>query len=123
MAYSALIAIFLSCLGLIGLTGLLVSKRVKEIGIRKVNGASILDIIILINSKFQLWVFFAFMLACFPAFFAMRRWLQNFTYKLPLAWWVFVLAGLFVMIIGFVTVTWVSWRFARKDPVTTIRYE
>jgi len=121
--YSAIMAIFLSCLGLLGLTGLLVSKRVKEIGIRKVNGARIIDIILLINGKFQLWVVSAVILAFIPAYFVMRKWLENFTYKLPLAWWIFALAGLAAIFIALITVTWGSWRFARKDPTTTLRYE
>jgi putative ABC transport system permease protein len=121
--YSALMAIFLSCLGLLGLTGLLVSKRVKEIGIRRVNGARITDIILLINRKFQTWVVVAVILACIPAYFTMRKWLENFTYKLPLAWWIFVLAGMVAILIALLTVTWGSWKYARKNPTQTLRYE
>lgn len=122
-AYSAFIAIFLSCLGLLGLTGLLVSKRTKEISIRKVNGARILDIILLINREFQVWVFAAFILACPIAFYIMHKWLQNFTYKLPIAWWIFALAGLIAISIALMTVTWGSWRYARKNPSDTLHYE
>ena len=121
--YSAVAAIFLSCLGLLGLTGMLVAKRSKEITIRKVNGARVRDILFLLNSEFQIWVIFAFILACPVSYLIMNKWLQDFYYRINISWWMFVLAGAIAIFIALITVTWRSWRLARRNPVDTLRYE
>ena len=121
--YSAAAAIFLSCLGLLGLTGLLVSRRVKEIGIRKVNGAGISNILTRLNGDFQKWVLIAFVLASPLSYYVMNKWLQNFNFHISMAWWIFVLAGVMAFLIAFITVTWRSYQYARKNPVETLRYE
>ncbi|MCK4701704.1 MAG: ABC transporter permease, partial [Bacteroidales bacterium] len=112
--YSAVAAIFLSCLGLLGLTGMLVAKRSKEITIRKVNGARVRDILFLLNGEFQIWVIFAFILSCPVSYLIMNKWIQNFTYRTNIAWWIFVVAGIIAVLIALITVTWRSWRFARR---------
>ena len=121
--YSAVAAIFLSCLGLLGLTGMLVAKRSKEITIRKVNGARVRDILLLLNGEFQIWVIFAFVLSCPVSYLIMNKWIQNFTYRTNIAWWIFVVAGIVAVSIALITVTWRSWRFARRNPVESLRYE
>jgi len=121
--YSAVAAIFLSCLGLLGLTGLLVSRRVKEIGVRKVNGATISNILARLNGDFQKWVLIAFVLASPLSYYVMNKWLQNFNYRIQIAWWIFALAGVMAFLIAFLTVTWRSYQYARKNPVETLRYE
>ncbi len=121
--YSAIAAIFLSCLGLLGLTGLLVAKRIKEITIRKVNGAKVKDILFLVNGEFQIWIFAAFILACPVSYLIMNKWMQNFAYRIGISWVTFALAGIVALLIALITVTWRSWRFARRNPVDTLRYE
>ena len=121
--YSAAAAIFLSCLGLLGLTGLLVSRRVKEIGIRKVNGARISNILTRLNTDFQKWVLIAYILAVPLSYYVMNKWLQNFNFRIHMPWWIFVIAGVIAFLIAFITVTWRSYQYARKNPVETLRYE
>jgi len=121
--YSAIAAIFLSCLGLLGLTGMLVTKRTKEISIRKVNGARVRDILFLLNGEFLIWVILAFILSCPVAYIIMHKWIQNFAYRINIPWWIFAIAGIIAMLIALTTVTWRSWRFARRNPIESLRYE
>jgi putative ABC transport system permease protein len=118
-----LIAIVISSLGLIALATEDINKRTKEIGIRKVNGAKVPQILKLLNTDFLRWVAIAFVIACPVAWYAMHRWLQNFAYKTDLSWWIFVLAGLIALVIALLTVSWQSWRAARRNPVESLRYE
>ncbi|MDA3881319.1 MAG: ABC transporter permease, partial [Prolixibacteraceae bacterium] len=89
----ALIALLLSCMGLLGLSKFIAIKRTKEIGIRKVNGARIAEIMALLNKDFIKWVAIAFVIATPIAWYAMHKWLENFAYKTELSWWIFALAG------------------------------
>ncbi len=120
---SSLIALFLTALGLLGLTGLLVSRRIKEIGIRKVNGARIGQILLLLNTDFQKWVLAAILIAIPASWYLMHRWLQNFENRIDLSWIYFAAAGLVAMAIALLTVTLRSYGYARKNPVDTLRYE
>jgi putative ABC transport system permease protein len=97
--------------------------RTKEIGIRKVNGAKIWQVMLMLNTDFVKWVAIAFVIATPIAYFAMDKWLQNFAYRTPLSWWVFALAGLLALAIALLTVSWQSWLAARKNPVEALRYE
>ena len=121
--YSAAAAIFLSCLGLLGLTGMLVAKRSKEISLRKVNGARVRDILFLLNGEFLIWVIFAFILACPVSYLIMNKWMQNFAYRINISWWIFAVTGIIALLIALITVTWRSWRFARRNPIESLRYE
>jgi len=118
-----LLAITLSMLGLIGLITFFAEQRTKEIGIRKVNGARISEVMIMLNKDFLKWVAIAFVIATPIAYFAMNEWLQNFAYKTELSWWIFALAGLMALGIALLTVSWQSWRAARRNPVEALRYE
>jgi len=117
------LALFLCCLGLLGLVLNMVENRVKEIGIRKVNGAKISEILTMLNKDFVLWVVIAFVIATPIAYFAMNKWLENFAYKTTLSWWIFALAGLLALGIALLTVSWQSWRAATRNPVEALRYE
>ncbi len=119
----AMIAILISCLGLFGLSKFSTENRVKEIGIRKVNGARISEILAMLNRNFVRWVVIAFVMACPVAYIAMNIWLENFTYKTRLSLWIFVLAGLLALVIALLTTSWQSWRAATKNPVEALRYE
>ena len=121
IAYAAAIAILLSCLGLMGISGLLVARRFKEVGIRKANGASIKKIIVLLNTELLKWVLLAYVIACPAAWLVMRRWLQDFAYRTEISWWIFVLAGMAAILISILTITLQIYRVARQNPVNALR--
>ena len=119
----SLVAILISCFGLLGTVLNTTVERTKEIGIRKVNGAKSHEIIAMLNSNFIKWVGLAFLIASPVAWYAMNQWLQNFAYKTELSWWIFALAGITALVIALLTVSWQSWRAARRNPVESLRYE
>jgi putative ABC transport system permease protein len=98
-------------------------RRVKEIGIRKVNGARISEILVMLNMDFVKWVGIAFLIAFPIAWYVMNNWLQGFAYKTELSWWIFGLAGILAIGIALLTVSWQSWRAATRNPVEALRYE
>jgi len=120
---SSLLGIIIACLGLLGLSAYSITRRRKEIGIRKVNGANISHVMVSLNKVFVIWVAVGFIIACPLAWLAMNKWLQNFAYKTQLSWWIFAIAGLIALIIALLTVSWQSWRSATKNPVESLRYE
>ncbi len=117
------LAMLISLIGLFGLVQLLLRFRIKEIGIRKVNGARTFEIMAMLNKDFIKWVAFAFVIACPIAWYAMHRWLQNFAYKTELSWWVFVVAGTLAVAVAVITVSVQSYRAATRNPVEALRYE
>ncbi len=119
----ALLAIAISCIGILGLSVFISERRIKEIGIRKVNGAKISEVLTMLNKDFVKWVAVAFIVACPVAWFAMNKWLENFAYKTTLSWWIFALAGLLALGIALLTVSFQSWRAATRNPVEALRYE
>ncbi len=119
----SLLAIVLTIMGLFGMVLNTVSKKTKEIGIRKVNGAKISEILIMLNKDFIRWVAVAFVIACPIAWYTMNRWLENFAYKTALSWWIFLLAGALALGIALLTVSLQSWRAATRNPVDALRYE
>jgi len=119
----SMLAIFIACLGLLGLSSYTISSRTKEIGVRKVNGAKISEVLILLNKDFVKWVLVAFVIATPIAYYAMYKWLENFAYKTELSWWIFALAGALSLGIALLTVSWQSWRAATRNPVEALRYE
>jgi len=120
---SSLLAIILACLGLSGLSAYAIVKRTKEIGIRKANGAGTNRIMVLLNKNIVIWVALGFILACPIAWYAMKRWLQNYAVKTSLSWWIFALAGLLALLIALLTVSWQSWRAANLNPAEALRDE
>jgi putative ABC transport system permease protein len=119
----SLVVILLSSLGVFSLATFMMQKRTKEIGIRKVNGAKIWEVLVMLNKDFIKWVAIAFVLATPIAWYAMSRWLQNFAYRTELSWWIFALAGLLALGIALLTISFQSWRAARRNPVEALRYE
>ncbi|WP_082229545.1 ABC transporter permease [Prolixibacter bellariivorans] len=121
--YASIISIIILSLGLFGLTVLISAQRTNEIGIRKVNGAQIGQVIMMLNGNYLKWVFFAFLVACPLGWYLMNKWLENFAYKTSLSWWIFALAGVLALGIALITVSWQSWRAATRNPVEALRYE
>jgi putative ABC transport system permease protein len=120
---SAVIAIFISCLGLLGLISLLTLQRTKEIGIRKVVGASVTNITGLLSVDFLKLVLVAVIVASPIAWLMMSKYLQNFAYRIDIQWWVFVLAAFIALLIAFVTVSFQSIKAAMANPVESLRGE
>ena len=119
----SVVAIFLSCFGVMGISRYTARKRTKEIAIRKVNGASKKDIMLLLNSNFMALNLIAFVIAIPVVILFINNWLQNFSYKTNLDWWVFVLAGLATAVVVVATVSWQSWRAANANPVEVLKSE
>ncbi len=117
------IAFIITCMGLLSQILQTTQNRTKEIGIRKINGASIKEVMLLLNKEFIWTVVTAFIIATPIAYYSMTKWLENFAYKTALSWWIFALAGLSALAIALLTVSWQSWRAANKNPVEALRYE
>jgi putative ABC transport system permease protein len=116
-------AIVICCLGILAMSIFASQRRVKEIGIRKVNGAKIYEILLMLNKDFVKWVGIAFVIACPVDWYVMHKWLQNFAYRTELSWWIFGSAGIIALGIALLTVSWQSWRAATRNPVEALRYE
>ena len=121
--YFSLLAILISCLGLIGLSSFMTQRRTKEIGIRKINGAKSVEIYSLLSKEYILWVMISILIACPVGWFAMNKWLQNFAYRINISLWIFLLAGFLALLIALLTVSWQAYRAASKNPVEALRYE
>ncbi len=119
----ATLAIVISCIGILGLAIFSSERRTKEIGIRKVNGAKVLQVIILINKEFITWVCFAFLIGIPVMYLSMHKWLETFAYRTTLSWWIFAFSGALALLIASLTVTWQTWRAATRNPVEALRYE
>ncbi len=119
----ALLAIVIACLGLFGLAAFTAEQRTKEIGVRKVLGASVGGIVLLLSKEFTKLVGLAFVVAAPLAYFATNRWLQDFAFQADFSWWIFVLAGLAALAIAWLTVSYQSIRAALTNPVEALRYE
>ena len=120
---SSILAIIIACLGLSGLSAYAIIRRTKEVGIRKTNGATILQVLILLNEDFVKWVGIAFVIAVPVGWFIMNRWLENYAYRIELSWWIFAIAGIIAIAIALITVSWQSWRAAARNPIEALRYE
>ncbi len=121
--FSALFSIIIACLGLFGMISFTSERRKKEIGIRKTNGASVLDILVLLNKGILKWIGIASLIACPIAYFAAKKWLQNFAYQTPVDLSVFIIAFIIILIVALLTVSVVVVRAAKTNPVECLRYE
>ncbi|MPR34823.1 ABC transporter permease [Salmonirosea aquatica] len=119
----SLLAIFIACMGLLGLAIYVIQQRVKEIGIRKVLGASVTSIVALLSKDFLKLVLIAILIATPVAWYAMNQWLADFAYKIDLEWWVFALAGMLAIGIALLTVSFQSIKAALMNPVESLRSE
>ena len=119
----SVLAILISLMGVFGLVLFETQYRRKEIGIRRVIGASIEEILMLFNKKFFIIILICFIIAVPLSVYAIRFWLSSFQYKIPVFWWVFAIALSIVLIITIITVTARSWKAATENPVKSIKTE
>ncbi len=117
------LAILISCLGLLGLVIFTTNSRTKEIGVRKVLGASVVQITSVLSKDFMKLVLFAFVIAAPIAYWATFKWLQNFAYKTKMSWWIFVLSGVAMLLIALITLSMQTIKAARANPVESLRTE
>ncbi len=119
----AVFAISIACLGLFGLAAFVAEQRRKEIGIRKVLGASFMSITTLLSKEFTKFVFIAFIISVLPAYFLMDNWLQGFAFRINISIWIFLASGFIVMVIAIATVSFQSIKAAQANPVDSLKYE
>ncbi|MGZ3944726.1 MAG: ABC transporter permease, partial [Mucilaginibacter sp.] len=117
------IAIFISCLGLLGLATYTAQVKVKEIGIRKVLGASVTNITAMLSTDFLKLVVLSIVIATPIAWYAMHKWLQDYAYPVTMHWWVFILAGIAALLIAFITISFQAIKAALANPVKSLRSE
>jgi putative ABC transport system permease protein len=117
------LSVFIACMGLIGVVGLTVAKRTKEIGIRKVLGASVSGILLLLSKDYIKLIFIALLIAIPVANYFVTEWLQNFAYHIDVQWWMFAMPGVLVLLIALLSVTGQTWKAARTNPVESLRNE
>jgi putative ABC transport system permease protein len=120
--FSAL-ALLIACLGLLGLAAFITEQRTKEIGIRKVLGASVSEVIALLSSEFMKWVLIANIVAWPLAYYAMSKWLQNFAYRVNMNIWIFIASGALALIVALCTVSSQAIKAAMANPVESLHYE
>ena len=121
--YVSFLAIFISCLGLLALASFSVERRTKEIGIRKVLGSSVPQIIFMLTKDFTRWVILANLFAWPIAYFVLTKWLANFAFRTGIEWWIFFMAGTMAIIIAMIVVSYQTIRAATANPVKALRYE
>jgi putative ABC transport system permease protein len=120
---SAVLTILIACLGLFGLAAFTVKQKVKEIGVRKVLGATVFNIVALVSNDFMSLVAVSFVIASPIAWYGMNKWLQNFAYRISIEWWMFLLSGGLALIIAYLTIGFQSIKAAIANPVNSLRSE
>lgn len=123
IGYFSFLAVFISCLGLFGLASFAAEQRLKEIGIRKVLGASVKSVVMLLSTEFVKWVLIANIIAMPVAYFIMNQWLGDFAYRTGISWTVFLTAGLLSVLIALVTVSFQTIKAAYSNPINILKYE
>ena len=122
-AIFSVLAVFIACLGLLGLATFVAEQRTKEIGIRKVLGASVPEVIKLLCTEFARWVIIANVIAWPIVYYVMTKWLQDFAYRIEISWWMFVLSGGIALVIALATVSFQAIKAATANPVESLKYE
>jgi putative ABC transport system permease protein len=118
-----LVAILIGCLGLYGLTSSSIEQRIKEIGIRKVLGASISQILSLLSKETTVCILIANVISFPLALYGMNKWLEDFAYRIEITWWMFALSGGIALVIALATVSFQAIKAARANPVESLKYE
>jgi putative ABC transport system permease protein len=123
MLFGAILTIFISCIGLFGLSVLAAEKRTKEVGIRKVLGASVKGVVTILSKDFLKLICIALIIAIPAAWMVANKWLQNYPYRITLSWWLFASAAILVILIAIVTVSFQAIKAAVANPVKSLRTE
>jgi putative ABC transport system permease protein len=123
MGAFTILASVLAIMGLFGIALISIARKTKEIGLRKVNGASVFEVIYLLNKDFVVWVFLSLVISIPLSYYLMSVWQNRFAYKTDLNWGIFAVAGISAVLIAILTVSWQSWRAATRNPVEALRYE
>ena len=121
--YGAIFAIIIASLGLFGFASFMAEKRTKEIGIRKALGATISNVIFLLSKEFIKWVLVANIIAWPIAYFLLINWLEDYAYRVSIAWWVFFVSTILTIFIAVITVSYQSIKAAVANPVNSLKYE
>ena len=121
--YFALLAVLIACLGLFGLASFSAEQRIKEVGVRKVLGASIPQVLYLLTRDFMLLIIIAFVIAAPGAYYLSNWWLQNFAFSVDVSVLTFILSGLMAMLVALLTVGYKTYKAARSNPVKALRFE
>ncbi|MBI9068025.1 MAG: ABC transporter permease [Salinivirgaceae bacterium] len=119
----AILAILIAVLGLVGLALFMIKQKIKEVGIRKVNGAKVSEILALLNKDFIVWTIISFFIALPLIYLLVNKWLEGFAYKTAMSWWIFVLGGLITLVFTILTISLQTFRAARQNPIEALRYE
>ncbi len=123
ITYFTILSLSISSMGIFAMSLFYMQQRRKEIGIRKVNGATILEIINQLNLHFLKWVLIAFIIAVPVAWYISSEWLKQFAYKTPISWWIFGLSGIIVFLIVLITVSWQSYQASKINPIQSLKTE
>jgi putative ABC transport system permease protein len=121
--YFSLLSIFISCMGVFSLVALMVKHRSKEVAIRKINGAEVIDIVALFAREFSALTVIAFVVASPFAWFAMHRWLQNYQYHISISWWIFACTLALILGLAMLSLIVQVYRAARRNPVESLKFE
>ena len=123
LSYALLITFIISAAGLFAIAFYSTQRRIKEIGIRKINGAKVTDFLLLLNKDVVVWVVISFLIACPIAYVFLYNWLDDFVVKTSLSWWVFLIAGVLSALVALITVSYQTWRTATTNPIESLKTE
>ena len=123
VSYFTFLTIIIAVMGMFGMSIFYMQHKIKEIGVRKVNGAKSIEVIAMLNLNLLKYVVIAYLIGVPIGWFTINKWLQNFAYKTDLSWWIFAVGGLITLFIAIVTISWQSWRAGSQNPVKALRYE
>ena len=123
LSYALLITFIISAAGLFAIAFYSTQRRIKEIGIRKINGAKVTDLLLLLNKDVVVWVVISFLIACPIAYVFLYNWLDDFVVKTSLSWWVFLIAGVLSALVALITVSYQTWRTATTNPIESLKTE
>ena len=123
LVYGTLLAFVISLMGIFSLASYGTQRRRQEIGIRKINGASIRDILLMLNGEFLKWVIIAFLIAVPFGIYFVNQWLANYYYRTDIKWWLILAIGITTFLVSLLSVSWQCWKAARENPVDVLKYE
>jgi putative ABC transport system permease protein len=121
--YLTFLVVVIACLGLFGISTIIIQLRMKEIGIRKVNGASSMNILYMLSKEFLMWILISMIIATPFSLAILHKWSENYPYKVSLSWWLFPMAGFIALLLACISISFYSLKAAHKNPVDVLRYE